>query len=630
MLEAKGYPHRWNDWIMRVVMGGKVCIRMNDKVGPYFNTCRGLRQGDPLSPLLFDIAADALSFMVSKAVQGGLIAGLGGDNITGGVPILQYADDTIFLLQNDLVHAKNLKFILCLFEHMSGLKVNFHKSEVFCVGMNLERSRNFCQVLTCKMGDFPIQYLGLPLNKNRITNCDWRICENKVEKRLSCWKGKLLDIGSRLILLNSCISSIPLYMLSFYEIPKGVLKRIDACRSRLLWQEGQGARKYHLENWAMICSPKDYGGLGVLDLKWMNIALMGKWLWKFETESGIWQTLLSNKYSRHKKPLCLMESKMGDSQFWKTLMRIKPLYRKFCRMKIGNGENISFWEDTWVGNKPLSEMYHDLFITCFIKHMTVAEVFKSNWNVLKFRRDLVGSRFQSWIKMKRECSSIVLSDTKDSVLWSLTSKGTFTVSSFYLALKTQNLVKRRNVVWGLKVPLKIKIFLWLAYKNKILTRDNLVKRGWKGDIKNCVFCCREESVQHLFFDCSVAKFIWRMVYTCFNIGPFADMKHVWDTWFGKLNKRVRNVVGVGLAAVFWSVWRSRNDACFQNKLINDPLIFVKLICFWLSFWSKLQKSEAREKDLDLGVRLLEHLASDIYSRRRGWNMVDKMLNWSSS
>jgi hypothetical protein len=113
-----------------------------------------------------------------------------------------------------------------------------------------------------------------------------------MEKKLGCGQCKMMDIGSRVILINSCLTSIIFYIMSFYRLPVGVRKRCDFYQGRLLWHEEQGIRKYHLINWEMVCTPKDLGGLGVLNLELMNISLLCKWLWKLENEEGIWQTLL--------------------------------------------------------------------------------------------------------------------------------------------------------------------------------------------------------------------------------------------------------------------------------------------------------------------------------------------------
>ena len=84
-----------------------------------------MRQGDPLSPFLFNIAADTLAKMVSLAQKNKLIQGLVPEYIEDGVTILQYADDTILCLKDDREQASNLKLLLYLYEAMSGLKINF-------------------------------------------------------------------------------------------------------------------------------------------------------------------------------------------------------------------------------------------------------------------------------------------------------------------------------------------------------------------------------------------------------------------------------------------------------------------------------------------------------------------------
>jgi hypothetical protein len=95
-----------------------------------------------------------------------------------------------------------------------------------------------------------------------------------------------------LILINSVMSNMVLYMLSFFLLPKGVLNRLDFFRSRFFWQGDSEKEKYRLAKRSVVCSPKDQGGLGICDLEVKNTALLGKWLFRLLTEDGIWQTIL--------------------------------------------------------------------------------------------------------------------------------------------------------------------------------------------------------------------------------------------------------------------------------------------------------------------------------------------------
>ena len=87
-----------------------------------------------MSPILFNIVVDMLMILIGRAKEVGQVGGLVPHLVDGGVSILQYADDTIIFMEHDLAKARNMKLVLCLFEQLTGLKINFHKSELFCFG----------------------------------------------------------------------------------------------------------------------------------------------------------------------------------------------------------------------------------------------------------------------------------------------------------------------------------------------------------------------------------------------------------------------------------------------------------------------------------------------------------------
>ena len=102
-LRMKGFSPKWCRWVESMVTGGgSVGIKVNDDIGPYFQTKHGLRQGDPMSPILFNIVADMLALLISRAKAVGQIRGVIPHLIDDGLSILQYADDTIIFIDHDL------------------------------------------------------------------------------------------------------------------------------------------------------------------------------------------------------------------------------------------------------------------------------------------------------------------------------------------------------------------------------------------------------------------------------------------------------------------------------------------------------------------------------------------------
>ncbi|WVZ50961.1 hypothetical protein U9M48_002159, partial [Paspalum notatum var. saurae] len=151
-----------------------------------------------------------------------------------------------------------------------GLKINFHKSEIFCFGAAKDLQDTYTDLFGCNAGDYPFRYLGIPMHHRQLLNAEWRKIEERFEKKLSCWKAKYLSYGGRLILLNAVLSSLPMFMMSFFEIPKGVLKNLYKFRSRFFWQGSSNKHKYRLAKWDIMCRPKDQGGLGIINLQLQN------------------------------------------------------------------------------------------------------------------------------------------------------------------------------------------------------------------------------------------------------------------------------------------------------------------------------------------------------------------------
>lgn len=135
-------------------------MRLNDENSRYFTPGKGLRQGDPLSPLLFNLVIDVFTKILIKAARANMIQGLLLTVEEGGVISLQYADDTLLFLKNDLQQAKKFKWLLSCFEHLSGMKINYNKSDLITLSLGEEDNNNYARLFYDNIGSFPIKYLG--------------------------------------------------------------------------------------------------------------------------------------------------------------------------------------------------------------------------------------------------------------------------------------------------------------------------------------------------------------------------------------------------------------------------------------------------------------------------------------
>jgi hypothetical protein len=157
-----------------------------------------------------------LAILIKRAKEEGQITGVIPHLVDDGLSILQYADDTILFMEHDIDKAKNMKLLLSAFEQLYGLKINFHKSEIFYFGQTKDYELQYEQLFGCKKGTCPFKYLGIPIHYTRLNNKDWAMIGERIEKKLSSWRGKFLLVGGRLVLINSVLSSIPMFMLSFF------------------------------------------------------------------------------------------------------------------------------------------------------------------------------------------------------------------------------------------------------------------------------------------------------------------------------------------------------------------------------------------------------------------------------
>ncbi|GJU45999.1 RNA-directed DNA polymerase, eukaryota [Tanacetum coccineum] len=274
-----------------------ISVLINGSPSIEFKMERGLRQGDPLSPFLFLLVAEALQVSIIEACNKGLFKGVYLAEDGSNVSLLQCADDALFFRKWSRSNARNLILILKCFEEASGLNFNLSRSRIFGVGVGLDEVEAMASSLNYSHDNLPFMYLSFPVGKSMNFYDGWSEVVNRIRNRISAWKSRSLLIGGCLTLIKSVLGSIPIYFLFLFKAPLKVINIRESFRRRFFWGFKEDQRGISWVKWdSILLSPK-LGGLGVGSLLAKNLALLGKWRWRFLTEKdALWQKLICSLY----------------------------------------------------------------------------------------------------------------------------------------------------------------------------------------------------------------------------------------------------------------------------------------------------------------------------------------------
>lgn len=268
VMQALGFSTKWRDWISALLGTSSSKVLINGQPTKGIQHARGLRQGDPLSPLLFILAIDPLQRIIEMVAQKGVLK-----------PILPklaqlrcslYVDDAAIFSDPSPTELQRLHNILTFFGECSGLKINIPKTEIYPIRVDTATVPHLIQNFPGKICKFPGKYLGLPLHIRKLQRIEVQPLIDKIGAQLPGWKGKLMSTSGRETLVKIVLSSQPIYHMTVFSEQKWLIRQIDRLRRSFLWRSETPDKVYgghSLVNWPTTCLPKNKGGLGVLELE---------------------------------------------------------------------------------------------------------------------------------------------------------------------------------------------------------------------------------------------------------------------------------------------------------------------------------------------------------------------------
>ncbi|GJT52534.1 RNA-directed DNA polymerase, eukaryota [Tanacetum coccineum] len=583
-LNAFGFGSRWLSWIQGSLNSGKASVLVNESPTSEFQFHRGLKQGNPLAPFLFILIMESLHLSFNSAVEAGIFTGLRIDDALT-ISHLFYADDAIFIGEWSKENLKGILNILNCFSLLSGMSINLKKSHILGLGIRGSIVSEAAASLGCSVMKTPFNYLGIMVGGNMSLVKSWDETVHKLTKRLSKWKLKTLSIGGRLTLLKSVLGSTPIYNMSIFKVPKTVLNKMENLRRNFFNGIQEGDRKITWVKWHTVLAAKKFGGLGVSSFFALNRGLLAKWVWRFlSQDNSLWCQLISAIHGSN-----ITDLSTAYPSTWNSIIKEFNYLKvqgvdvfSHCKIRIGNGLHTRFWKDLWIGDCTLSGLFPRLFALDTEKDISVAGKLQSPL-VSSFRRNVRGGIEEQQLEhLVALLDSVILSNSNDRWVSDLNGDGVFRVKDVRNLLD-EFFLPRADIPtrWVKNIPIKVNIFAWKLALDRLPTRANLVQRNVVTESQSCPLCdAILEDTSHLFFNCSLARDVTRLLCRWWNLGVQSFSSYAeWLVWFNSV--RLASNLKVILEGVFyvtwWSLWNFRNQLLFASKKPRKESIFDDIV-----------------------------------------------------
>ncbi|KAK9275492.1 hypothetical protein L1049_022759 [Liquidambar formosana] len=301
---------------------------------------RGVRQGNPLSPLLFCLAEEVLSKAIHQLVLTKKLLPISSPRGGLAPTHLLYADDVLIFCRGSMFCINNVLDLLDKYGLNSGQIVNRAKSKVLLGKAALHRSQQILVATGMQSESFPFTYLGVPLFKGKPKRKFLQPIADKIRSKLEGWQGHFLSIAGRIQLVQSVIIPMLLHTMAVYIWPSSLLKEMQQWIRNFIWASSTSKRKLVFINWDLVCSPKSEGGLGLRNLKAINQAAILKLGWFIITSDSPCALFLR---CRFKISSMVSLASYKSSSVWGGLKDALQVLSFHGQWIIGDGKTVNFW-----------------------------------------------------------------------------------------------------------------------------------------------------------------------------------------------------------------------------------------------------------------------------------------------
>ena len=564
LLRHSGFPPRFREWVWALLSTSTSRVLLNGVPCGPIKHGRGLRQGDPLSPLLFVLAIDPITHILRKATLQGFLHPINGQHTTPRISL--YADDAAVFVAPIKEDVTFLAATLASFGDVTGLSANCQKSLVAPIRCDSIDLADVLDSFPATQTTFPMKYLGLPLSIFRLKRGDFQHLEDKIARKLAFGNWKNVNVAGRRVLVRAVLTSQAIYHLTALVIPKEVNKSIIALLRAYLWggcdKVSGGKCKV---NWEKVCRPTNLGGLGILNLEKFAAALRQRWLW--------------NEWDDAPKPWVGLGNPCSATD--------NDLFAASTIVTVGNGEKATFWTSSWLNGLRPKDIAPKLYEGTKRKNITVKKGLQDNaWVTnLTIQNGLDIGYIQQFVSLWELLSDITLhNDRPDSIQWKFTNNGSYTAKSAYMMQFEGIIATSLDVsVWHAWAPPKCKFFAWLAIQNRIWTADRLQRRGWP-NCGQCPLCNQvQESAAHLLYKCRFSVRVWKEILGwcgCHDINPatWTNEASV-DAWWSKVTLDhgvARKAMSTLIMLISWEIWKERNARVFRHVAAPANVIIAKI------------------------------------------------------